>query len=233
MWVISLCAWTPYYRAKLKMVALPSINAALAHATGPIQFILHTDVDIRLFQPDPSALYQSFGNADRLALESAPEDANIAFLTSDIMVSKEFFRACEKRFVEGKRAIVGHAARTLVALEDCPAGLSARQLLDFSLCREHRHPVTAGCVFGEGRNTVAWCTYWEGPKGTVARFFHAHPFAVVNDRALWFDRETVDLDLLERFTKDEIHVVVDADEVAFAELRRLFRKWRIRSLWGA
>lgn len=48
-----------------------------------------------------------------------------------------------------------------------------------------------------------------------------HPFAVVNSRVLWFDRETVDLDLLERFSHDEIHVVVDPDEIAFAEISGL------------
>lgn len=234
MWVISLCAWQPYYRAKLKLVALPSINAALAHATGPIKFVLHTDlpadfadvhfagdVDIRLVRPDPSAPYQNYGNADRIALELAPEDANIAFLTSDIIVNVEFFANAEKQFAQGRRAITGHAARTLVALEDCPAGLSARALLDWGLSRERRHPVTAGCVFGEGRNLVAWCTYWEGPKGTIARAFHMHPFAVVNDRALWFNRETCDLDLLERFERAEIYVACDPDEFAWAEVSGL------------
>mgnify|MGYP001614507718 FL=1 len=231
MWVISLAAWTTYYRAKLKLVALPSINAALAHATGPIQFILHTDepadfadvhfagdVDIRLFQPDPSAVYQSYGNADRIALELAPEDANIALIPSDVMVSCEFFEASEKRFAQGKGAIVGSAARTLVAPEDCPAGLSARDLLGWSFSGERQHPVSAGCYYGEGKNVVGWMTYFRGPQGTVGRAFHLHPFAVRNDRVLFFNRETVDLDLLDRFSKDEIHVVVDPDEMAFAEI---------------
>jgi hypothetical protein len=48
-----------------------------------------------------------------------------------------------------------------------------------------------------------------------------HPFAVVNDRHLWFNRETCDLDLLERFSRDEIYVACDPDEFAWAEISGL------------
>jgi hypothetical protein len=233
-WVISLSAWTPHYRHKLRLVALPSINAALAYATGPIKFILHTDapdefkdvhfagdVEFRHFIGASDFPYQSYGNCDRMALESAPEDCNIAFLTSDIIVSREFFSNAEKQFAKGKRAIVGHAARTLAAPEHCPAGLSARQLLGWSLSGERLHPVTAGCMYGQGHNLVAWCTYFQGPHGVIAHAFHMHPFAVVNDRHLWFNRETCDLDLLERFSRDEIYVACDPDEFAWAEISGL------------
>ena len=240
MWAIALCAWSPYYRHKLKLVALPSINAALEYATGPIQFILHTDepgdfsdvnfagdVNIRKFEPilganiNSNESYESYGNADRMAIEIASEDANIAFLPADVMVSREFFAASEKQFAQGKRAIVGSAARTMVAPEDCPAGLSARQLLDFSFLREHRHPVTKGCWYGKGKNKVAWMTYWEGPHGIVGRAFHLHPFAVKNDRVLFFKGSTIDIDLLNRFSQDEIHVVTDPNEMSFAEISGL------------
>ncbi len=240
MWVISIAAWTPHYRAKLKLVALPSINAALAHATGPIQFILHTDepgdfadvhfagsINIRKFEPilgthlNSNESYESYGNADRLAIEIVPDDAYIAFLPSDVMVSREFFAASEKRFTQGKRAIVGSAARTLVAPEDCPAGLSARELLDFSFLKEHRHPVTQGCWYGQGKNKIAWMTYWEGPHGIVGHAFHLHPFAVKNDRVLFFNASTIDIDLLNRFSRDEIHIVTDPSEMSFAEISGL------------
>ncbi len=234
MWVISLSAWTPYYRAKLRYVALPSINAALAHATGPIQFVLHTDepdefkdvhfagdVDIRLFQPDARALYQNYGNCDRLAIEAAPEDSYIALLTSDIIVNVEFFANAEKRFAKGSRAIIGSAARTLADLSDIPVGLKARELLDWGFDPVRRHPVTAGCMWGTGRNLVAWMTYWEGPHGIVGRAFHMHPFCVVNDRALYFQRETCDLDLIDRFKQDEVYVACDPTEFAFTEISGL------------
>jgi hypothetical protein len=38
---------------------------------------------------------------------------------------------------------------------------------------------------------------------------------------LYFNRETVDLDLLERFERDEIHVVTDPAEMSFAEISGL------------
>ncbi len=234
MWVISLAAWTPYYRAKLKLVALPSINAALAHATGPIQFILHTDepddfknvhfagdVNIRLFEPDSRALYQSYGNADRMAIEFAPEDSFIALLTSDIIVNVEFFANAEKKFAEGKRCVIGSAARTLANFPDIPVGLKARELLDWGFDPIRRHPVTDGCMWGTGRNLVAWCTYFRGPQGMTARCFHMHPFALVNDRALYFAGTTVDLDLMDRFSRDELYVACDPDEFAWAEVSGL------------
>ncbi len=234
MWVVSLSAWSPYYRQKLKLVALPSINAALAHATGPIQFILHTDspadfadvhfagdVDIRLVEPDSSAPYQNYGNCDRIALERAPEDANIAFLTSDIIVNVEFFANAEKRFAEGKGCIVGSAARTLADLSDIPVGLKARELLDWGFDPIRRHPVTSGCIWGTGRNLVAWMTYFPGPHGMIGRGFHLHPLAAKNDRALFFDGTTIDLDFIDRYKQNEVYVACDPDEFSFVEISGL------------
>ncbi len=232
MWVISLCAWSPPYHEKLIKVALPSINAALEYANISAQFYVYTDDKKALsgayfrgdveFRPVDHARegdhYQTYGRCDLTTLQTAPEDCKIAFLTSDILVNLEFFANAEKRFAQGKRAIIGHAARTLAAPEDCPIGLPARKLLDWSFSRERRHPVTAGCMWGTGRNLVAWCTYFEGPHGIVARAFHLHPFAVVNDRVLYFDKFTVDLDLIERFTYDELYVAVDPDEFSWAEI---------------
>jgi hypothetical protein len=236
MWVISLCAWGKSYHEKLLKVALPSINAALGYANiSDAQFYLYTDdpkafagaifwgnVDFRPVDHARSLdHYRTYGRCDLTTLQTAPEDCRIAFLTSDILVNIEFFANAEKQFAQGKKAIIGSAARTLAAPEDCPKGLSARQLLDWSFSRERRHPVTEGCFWGRGRNLVAWCTYFEGPRGIVARAFHLHPFAVVNDRVLYFDKFTVDLDLIERFSYGELYVAVDPDEFAFAEISGL------------
>ena len=239
MWYISLAAWGEFYRRKLKLIALPSIKEALVYATEPAQIILHTDepddfadthfpceVIFRRFQggTEGVAIYNSLGQADKMAIELVPKGANIAFITSDVMVSREFFAASEKRLAEGARCIVGHAARTLVALDDCPAGLDARKLLDFCFLKEHRHPITAGCFYGQGTNQIAWMTYFEGPHGIVARAFHLFPFAVKNDRHLSnFGGPTVDSDLFELFSRDEIYVACDPNEMAWAEISGLER----------
>ena len=234
-WVISLCAWGSNYHEKLLKVALPSINAALEYANISAQFYIYTDDEKALcgaylrgdveFRPVDHAKeadhYRTYGNCDQTTLQTAPEDCRIAFLTSDIIVNLEFFANAEKRFAQGKRAIIGSAARTLAALEDCPIGLPARKLLDWSFSRERRHPVTEGCFWGRGRNLVAWCTYFEGPHGIVAHAFHLHPFAVVNDRVLYFNGVTCDLDLIDRFTHDELYVACDPEEFAFAEISGL------------
>lgn len=232
MWVISLCAWGSNYHEKLLKVALPSINAALEYANISAQFYIYTDDEKALsganfrgdveFRPVDHAReadhYRTYGNCDQTTLQTAPEDAMIAFLTSDIIISREFFSASEKRFAEGKSCIIGTAARTLAHPDTAPPGLTSRDLLNWSFDPVRRHPVTDGCIFGVGKNIVTWCLYFPGPHGVVARAFHLHPFSLVNNRCLWFNRETIDLDLMERFSYDEVHVVVDADEMAFAEI---------------
>lgn len=227
-WVIGCPVWGEKYIHKFLTATLPAINAALSEVQGDIRFVIHTD-DFPAFigapfrgkvefHPVPygRCLYSTFGNAHREILELAEDGDAIAFLTADIIVSKECFKNAESRFKEGKRAIVVTAARTMAEPEECPIGVSSRDLLEFSFT--HKHPVTEGCYWGKGRNTVTWAIYFEGERGTVCRAFHLHPFAVVNDRPLYFNRETVDLDLLECFEREEIHVVCDADEMSFAEI---------------
>lgn len=230
-WMIGVPVWGSQYIERFIRGTLPAINAALREIDGDVRFVVHTDdpsafvgVGFRgrvQFYPVPwgNCLYTTFGNAHRELLELAGDGDALVFLTADIVVSRECFANAERRFAEGKRAIVVTAARTLATEVDCPVGMSARELIEWSFA--HRHPVTDGCYWGKGRNTVTWAIYFEGEHGTVLRAFHLHPFAVLNDRPLYFDRETVDLDLLERYGPREIHVVTDPDEMAFAEVSGL------------
>lgn len=230
-WLIAVPCWGDSYREKFLTGILPSINEALSDIRGKVRFIVHTDkpedffavsfpgpVDLRS-QPEGACLYTAFGNAHRDALAAAKDGECIAFLTSDIVVSKECFVAAEKRFNEGKRAIVVTAARTISLPKECPAGMASRNLLEWSFARQH--PVTAGCYYGKGTNLVSWCTYFEGKNGTVARAFHLHPFACLKDRPLTFPiaDTTIDLSFLEtNYGRSEIHVVTDADEMSVAEI---------------
>lgn len=227
-WLITVPCWGSEYIEKFKTCTLPSINSALSEIKSPARFVIHTEnpnafvgaefkgpVEFHAV-PLGRCLYTTFGNAHREILELAEDGECIAFLTADIIVSKECFANAEKRFRDGKRAIVITAARTLAKPIECPIGASSVDLLEWSF--SHKHPVTEGCYWGRGRNTVTWALYFEGEHGTVLRAFHLHPFALVNDRPLYFNRETVDLDLLERFSHDEIHVVTDPSEMSFAEI---------------
>lgn len=230
-WLIAIPCWGDSYREKFLTGILPSIKEALREVNGNFRFLIHTDkpedffnvpfpgtVDLRA-QPDGACLYTAFGNAHRDALATAKKGECIAFLTSDIVISKECFVAAEKRFNEGKRGIVVTAARTLSEPKDCPAGMASRDLLEWGFHRQHE--VTKGCYFGAGTNLVAWCTYFDGPNGTVARCFHIHPFACIKDRNLIFPETdtTIDLSFLEtNYRKEEIHVVTNPDEMSVAEI---------------
>lgn len=230
-WVLACPVWGARYIETFLTATLPAINAALREAKGNARFIIHTDDPAAFigaqfggpveFRPvfAGRCLYSTFGNCHREVLQMAEHGDYIAFLTADIIVSRECFANAEARFAEGKRAVVVTAARTLATPAECPVGASAREVLEFSF--GHRHPVTDGCFWGKGRNPVTWAVYFEGKNSTVLRAFHLHPFAVVADRPLYFDRETVDLDLLDCFDREEIHVVTSPDEMAFAEISGL------------
>lgn len=230
-WLIAVPCWGASYREKFLIGILPSINAALSEIKGKVRFIIHTDereaffnakfsgsLDLRA-QPEGVCLYTAFGNAHRDALKSALSGECVCFLTSDIVVSKECFLNAEKRFREGKRAILTTIARTISKPEDCPSGMASRDLLEWSFNREH--DVTKGCYYEKGTNVVGWCTYFEGVHGTVAHCFHTHPFCVLNDRPLSFPitDTTIDLSFIETcFDRSEIHVITDPDESSFAEI---------------
>ncbi len=230
-WLLSCPVWGDQYIETFKVATLPALNAALKDIAGPVRFVIHTDNPAAFigapfkgsvrFLPVPveKCLYTTFGNCHREILEIADDGECIAFLTADIVVSKECFVNAERRFDSGKRAIVVTAARTLATPIECPIGATSRDLLEWSFT--HLHPVTQGCYWGVGRNPVTWAMYFEGQSGTVLRAFHLHPAFVVNDRPLYFDRTTVDLDLLERYSHEEIHVVVDPSEMSFAEISGL------------
>ena len=229
--VIGVPVWGEWYTKIFLQATLPSLNAALESISGKARFVIHTDkpesfADAKFkgdveFYPVPIGreLYLTFGNCHRELLELADDGDAIVFMTADIIVSQECFINSEKRFDEGKRAIIITAARTLATPEECPIGAKSQDLLAFSF--NHLHPVTGGCYWGAGRNIVTWAVYFKGEHGTVLRAFHLHPMVVLNDRPLYFNRETVDLDLLDRFEKNEIHVVTDPTEMSFAEISGL------------
>lgn len=227
-WLITVPVWGTSYIERYLAATLPAVNAALEHTSLPVRFIVHTDNERAFtnarfggdveFHPVPAGNdgYEIYGACNRQALEMAKPNEYIMLTGCDTIISREFFAACERRFAEGYRAIFGTAARTIAEPDDIPIGASSRELLNWSFDR--RHPATNGGFWLQGCNVQAWAIYFEGPKGIVCRSFHLPPFAVMNDRHLFFQNTTVDLDLVERFQFDEIFVITDADECAFAEI---------------
>ena len=225
--MITVPCWGEKYIERYISATLPAVNAALEHATGEVRFIVHTDKPDAFdqsafrglveFRPiEIGDCYETYGQANREALASAKPGEHIMLTGCDTIVSREFFQACELRFAQGYRCILGTAARTVAESHEIPTGAPSRELLDWSF--SHRHPATDGCFWGTGRNIVTWAIYFEGPNGTVCRSFHLPPFAVMADRPLWFHGTTVDLDLVERFKFKELFVITDPDECSFAEI---------------
>ena len=238
-WLLTVPAWGSKYIEQYLNVTLPAVNVALEHATGDIRFIVHTDkpeafdrsafrgsVEFRPIDVSKcydanghanyDAIYKTYGHANRDALSSAREGEYVMLTGCDTIISREFFQACEHRFAQGYKCIFGTAPRTVAEPHEIPIGAASRELLDWSFSR--RHPVTDGCFWGKGCNTIAWAIYFEGPRGIVCRSFHLPPFAVVADRPLWFHGTTVDIDLVERFKFEELFVITDPGECSFAEI---------------
>jgi hypothetical protein len=154
------------------------------------------------------------GNIHRAAIAYAERGECIAFINADMVPSIEIFEAAEKRFRQGKRLIMMAATRTLGG--DPPIGSTSRELLRWTM--DNQHPIITECFWGSGRAVDPWAIYFQHDDAIVLHGFHLHPFAVMNDRQLIFRRKTIDNDLPDNFRQPEIHVVIDADEAAFAEM---------------
>lgn len=214
-------------------VALPAIKAALGDRKAA--FIIHTDRPKPIEQeltgynlvirpvPPGRGVHQCAGAANREALQLASPGSYVAFVNADMVPSLEIFEAAERRFDVGKGVIMMAATRTIGGLP--PIGARARDLLEWTM--RHRHPAVVECFWGRGRSSIPWAIYFENGRDIVLHGFHLHPFAVVKNHAgLTFQGISIDTDLMDQFKQDEVHVVTDADEAAFAEMsppERVFR----------
>lgn len=171
--------------------------------------------------PAPNAPYLAFVAAHRHAIETARENERIALMNADMVMSIEALAASEGRFRQGKRAIIAAGTRTKAPTKSFwtdrfgPRPMLSRDLLTWTM--RHAHTITKQCFWGEGRCHLPWGVYFRDGDSIVLRGFHLHPFAVVKDRDLPF-KNTVDLALVDNYTRDEMHVVTDPDEMALAEM---------------
>ena len=149
-------------------------------------------------------------------IDVAREGDRIVFLNADIMISREALLAVEKRFRKGKKAVVCGGTRTVLGpMTSAPGPLPARHLAKWAI--EHPHMITKNFMWGSGTTTHPSILYFRNGPNIVLRGFHIHPLALVKDRKLVFTG-SVDLNLLEAYRFEEIHVVTDVDELAIAEI---------------
>lgn len=236
-WVISVPVWGKRCTDAFIGAVLPAIKAALGERQPT--FVVHTDQPSVMVSalarfpheikrvPLGRSAHQSFGSASREALALAPVNSYVAFINADMVPSCEVFAAAERRFEVGKRVIMMAATRTIGGIP--PAGATARDLLTWTM--EHKHPAVVECFWGTGRTTIPWAVYFKRGDDIVVHGFHLHPFAVVKSNPkVAFKGLTIDTDLIEQFRLEEIHLVTDADEAAFAEMSPPERVFRLMSL---
>lgn len=240
-WVIAVPAWGERCRDLFLGPALDSHLAAIARlghdyrGSVRVRYVVQTDAPEAVAKrlgnfeltlvppPPPDAPYLAFVAAHRHAIETARDDERVALMNADMVMSIEALSASEARFRQGKRAIIAAGTRTKAPLKPGrfsrkrfgPPPMWSRELLAWTMA--NAHPITRQCFWGEGRCHLPWGVYFEQGPNVVLRGFHLHPFAVVKDRDLPF-KNTVDLALVDHYTRDEMHVVTDADEMALAEM---------------
>lgn len=222
-WLIATPAWGDRCVDLFLRVTLPATLAALNGREA--RFIVHTDRPMRVMDamygiscvtqcPHPGKTHEALGHAHREALQLAQLDEAVAFINADMVPSIEVFDAAERRFDEGKRLLMMAATRTIGAIP--PIAATSEDLLRWTMA--HVHPTVEECFWPSGRSGTPWALYFSNGQDVVCRGFHLHPFALRMDKRITFKGKTIDCDLLEKFTPDEVHVVTDAHEAAFAEM---------------
>jgi hypothetical protein len=236
-WLIATPAWGERCVWLFVNQTLPAIRAAAARVSGNVRFLVHTDDPKRIKEelgslpphmvlpvPKGDSPHVKLGECHRKAIELTGNGECIAFINADMAPSVEVFEAAERRFAEGKRLIMMAATRTCDGVP--PVGARSADLLRWTM--QHRHPIISRCFWGaDSGTTVPWAIYFQRDDDIVLRGFHLHPFAVMKDRGLSFQRKTIDADLPDQFTREEIHLVTDADEASFAEISEPWRTFKL------
>jgi len=228
IWNIVVPAWGDRCVRCFIEFGLPAIRAALKLAMHPAALHVYTDQPERLatalaglayaFFPVPprQGPHRMLGLVHGHALRNARRGDMLAFLNADHVPSVETFAACEARFAAGKRLIMCAGLRTTSDIGP-PIGESSRALLAWNWRNAHIH--TRECVWGAGRSDQPAILLFVNGEDVVLHAFHLHPVAVQMDgRDMAFRGHTIDDDLAMFFTRAEIHVVTDADEMALAEI---------------
>jgi hypothetical protein len=167
--------------------------------------------------PAPTCIskYHALGACHQAAISRSDPGDRIAIINADHCASVELFEACERRFATGKQLIMAAGTRTL-AEKRPPIGARSRDLLAWAWA--NRHPTITDAIWGTGHSPSLACIHFvEGDTEVVTRAFHLHPVAFVRRAGLKFAGITIDDGLVDSFSRDQIHVVTDADELALAE----------------
>lgn len=199
--------------------------AALHEAGQDAHFTIHTDMP-RAFtdcfgghsyecrRVEPGSEFPVFLACHGEVLRDARIGEFVALLDGDHLVSREFFDACESQFARGKRLVMANGVRTLWDNHP-PAGSTAAEVNEFIF--QKPHPITTDLTWPNGKSSHPSLMFFRDAENLVAHCFHLHPIAFVMKLGDKFD-VSVDQDLPNGFSRDEIHIVTDPNELAIAEM---------------
>lgn len=206
---------------------LDSHAAALRYTSSDVRYFVHTDqpeaVTAAILQktgrqaecrPVRESGYQAHGHCSRDAIAYTRIGEWLALLNADVVISKEFFASCERRFSDGKKVIVSAGIRTLPKAP-LPIGASSAELLSWSI--DNQHPITAALYWPTGKSRLPSLIYFTDGQAVAMRGFHLGPIALCKDRELKHTG-TSDWDLATCYTKEETHIVTSVDELSVSEV---------------
>lgn len=233
-WTISIPVWGDRYVNDFLNVTLPSLKIAAKGISGNLRLIIHTmpadaermksalaDVGHTICQAPRSGrqYHYDVGIANREAVEMAAMGDVIAFINADMPCSIEVFSASEKRFAQGKRLIVTIGLRTIGGIP--PIGAKSADLLRWNW--QHRHPWLIETTWPSGKSHTPTCIFFVKGDTVIMHAWHLHPFAMLKDHPIGFKGSTIDTDLGADLPFEDIHVVTDCNELAFAEMSPITR----------
>lgn len=224
---VALPVWGDEFVERFRGAPLDSHVDALEGFDGDVRYLLYTDrehlaaeIELRTRRPVECRPLKHFrGHYSMLlrchqdALAYAVGDVVVP-LNGDNVVSVEAFRAIRARILDGKRLVMCCSTRTNPQ-ENVPRPASSRDLLSWVL--QNPHQITSDLVWRKGKASHPSLLYFCRGDSCVVRGFHLHPIAVVVDRAFEVHK-SIDWNLGERIDRDDVHVVVDPDEMALAEI---------------
>ncbi len=233
-WLVSVPAWGDRCVSLARSIVIPSLIAAARLATRPVRFIVHTDrpydfadcfgdfpYSLPLLPESVRWVARSKGDhlvalttIHRDIIQAALPGDYVAPLVSDSVVSRELFRAAERRFADGKRLVLCVSPRTVG--QPPSSGSDAVSITDFAA--HNLHPVSRDAIWGKLGVFCPSLIYLQEGDNLACNAFNLHPVAVAISEAPIEYHHTVDYDMPMAFSEADCHVVTDPSEMAIAEM---------------
>jgi hypothetical protein len=213
--IISVPVWGDWHSHLFRMVSYPSYQ----HQLGPDdRLIIHgtrfPDIEAEYHPLDVKTddhAKSALGHRDAITRANG---GPVVFIPPDCAVSAGALDAIRRRLGEGKRFI---ALCSIRANRNAPRppGFDPRSLIDWAL--KHPHEITKRSTWGN-KDSLSQLSINLFPTecGAVARCYHLHPILIQTENANFSG--TIDDELPNRFSPEEIHIVTDSDEMAMVEL---------------